>query len=171
MVAVASRAMQTGIEGKINLYKGKAISDVAGTYPGEPKVYEQSDYKKLYGKTLDRMFIYILSDATVIKDKCSIDKNDDEIKVVLALDPDLSTPNYKYQMKSVGNLDTLPTFKSLTHTYTFDKDMNLKGYVVNEYYSATMMMTVDVHNYIEYTCFPGEYLKIPELTEKLDYPS
>lgn len=172
MVHVANRVLQEGDKStakKVDLYKGEAKSATTATYPTTPKSYEPDKYKNMMGKTLDRMFIYILSEQTVIADKCKTEKTEDGYKVTLQLDNEFATPLYKFQMKNIAGLDGYPSFNNLTHVYTLDNELNLKKYVVDETYSATMGLTVTVHNSIEYTCFPGEYLKIPELNETLNY--
>ena len=72
-------------------------------------------------------------------------------------------------MKEISSLDKLPSFKYLTHTYIFDKDMTLKYCKVEEQYQASMKVTASIHNTIEYYYHANEAINIPKQDEKIDY--
>lgn len=170
MVKLANRSRQNLEKDGIDHYVGKAVSAEVGEYPDNPNKYTNDEYKAKLGRTLDRMFIYIISDDSVIKDNCTTTKRSDGyVEVFLDLHPDISTYFYKIQMKEISNLDNMPTFTSLKHTYIFDKDMNLKYLRVNEVYKATMGMTVEINNLIDYYYHPGEKLEIPNNNQPINY--
>ena len=170
MVAIANRVTQTGVGQGVSLNKGKANDSESGTYKNEPIEYTSEQYKEDWGKTLDEMFIYIISNESVIAENCVTTKTDDFIQVYLELDVDISTYYYKYQMKSISNLSALPTFSSLKHTYTFSKDMTLLHCKVDEKYKAAMAgVSASIHNVIDYYYHANEFKEIPSLDEKIDY--
>ena len=73
-------------------------------------------------------------------------------------------------MKTISNLNGLPTFEYLRHTYIFDSDMMLKYCHVDEKYQASMMsITANIHNDIKYYYHANEFLKIPSVDENIDY--
>ncbi len=169
MVGVANRAIQNGKDGEINLFLGKATGSETATYPETGTTYSKEDYKAYLGKTLDEMFVYLISNNSVLKDGTEVKKNANSVEVTLNLNPEIATYYYKIQMKNISNLDKLPVFSYLKHTYTFDKNMMLKSAYVDEAYSASMGITVNIHNTINYTYYADEYMKIPDYNENLDY--
>ena len=168
MVNVANRVSQVGIDNEISLNKGKASSSEDATYKEEVTTYKADDYKKTWGKTLDEMFIYLISNETVL-DGSKIEKKDDLIKVTLKLEPSISTYYYKIQMKEISDLDRLPVFEYLTHTYVFDKDMSLLYCKVDEKYQASMGVTATIHNTIDYYYHSNVMIDIPKENETVDY--
>ena len=102
MVAVANRVNQVGEDNDISLNKGKATGSEEVTYSTNVTTYKADDYKKAWGKTLDEMFIYLISNETVLKEGSKIEKDDEHIKVTVNLDPDISTYYYKCQMKEIS---------------------------------------------------------------------
>lgn len=169
MVGVANRAIQNGKDGEISLFLGKANGAESASYPEEGTVYNKEDYKKYLGKTLDEMFVYLISNNSVLKDGTEIKKTSNEVEVTLNLNPDIATYYYKIQMKNISNLDKLPVFSYLKHTYIFDKNMMLKHAHIDEDYSASMGITVNIRNNIDYYYYANEYVKIPNYNENLDY--
>ena len=168
MVNVANRVSQVGIDNEISLNKGKASGSEDATYKEEVTTYKADDYKKTWGKTLDEMFIYLISNETVL-DGSKIEKKDDLIKVTLKLEPSISTYYYKIQMKEISDLDKLPVFEYLTHTYVFDKDMSLLYCKVDEKYQASMGVTATIHNTIDYYYHSNVMIDIPKENETVDY--
>ena len=169
MVSVANRVDQFGENESISLNKGKATGSETVDYKSEVTTYKADDYKKAWGKTLDEMFIYIISNETVIAEKSKVEKTSEHIKVSLALDTDISTYYYKLQMKEISNLDKLPVFQSLNHTYIFSKNMDLEYCMVDEQYQAQMGVTASIHNTIEYYYHPNVVIDIPKENETIDY--
>ena len=169
MVAVANRVNQVGEDNDISLNKGKATGSEEVTYSTNVTTYKADDYKKAWGKTLDEMFIYLISNETVLKEGSKIEKDDEHIKVTVNLDPDISTYYYKCQMKEISDLDRLPGFEYLTHTYIFTKDMTLLYCKVDEKYQASMGVTATIHNTIDYYYHANESIDIPKENETIDY--
>ena len=169
MVAVANRVNQVGEDNDISLNKGKATGSEEVTYSKNVTTYKADDYKKAWGKTLDEMFIYLICNETVLKEGSKIEKDDEHIKVTVNLDPDISTYYYKCQMKEISDLDRLPGFEYLTHTYIFAKDMTLLYCKVDEKYQASMGVTATIHNTIDYYYHANESIDIPKENETIDY--
>lgn len=166
VVSIAKRMKQKGKDGDILLYNGRAIDAETGDYNVAPVTYSQSDYANFLGRTLDKMFIYLIGDKTVLDSK--ITKNDGYV-VKVSLDPTFATSNYKLQMKNISGLDKLPKFEYVNLTFTFDKDLNLKTLDVDEHYQATMGFTVPITNEISYKYFSNVEMKIPADDEALSY--
>ena len=168
MVSMANRTTQKGNE--VKLYKGKATGDEKGDYPSEYTLFKPEDYKATYGKTLEEMFIYIISNKTVNLDKCKTSEKNGKIKILLDLDPDIATYYYKIQMKGMSNLAGLPVFEYVKLTYTFDLNLTLLHMKVDEKYKASMAgVTATIVNDIDNYYFAGKKIKIPGLNESLDY--
>ena len=166
-VSLADRMTQHGKDGQISLYHGSAANEETGEYTDNARVFEQQDYVDYLGKTLDKMFIYIISNVTVTDSE--INKDNSEYKINVSLNPDFATYHYKYQMLNISGLDELPSFEYVNLKFTFTEDMMLKHLSVDEKYSAKMGFKVSITNNIEYSYFPNQYMKIPSLNEKLNY--
>lgn len=168
MVSMANRVTQEGT--KVKLYKGEAKGDETGKYPKEYTLFKPEDYKSVYGKSPDEMFIYIISNKTVNLDKCKTSENKGKINVFLDLDPDIATYYYKVQMKGMSNLAGLPVFEYVKLTYTFDSSMTLLHMKVDEKYKASMAgVTATITNNIDNYYHAGKKINIPGLNESLDY--
>ena len=171
MVNVAKRSLQNGKGGEIQLYNGNASGPEKVSYPNSPSAtYTSSKYKNYLGKTLDEMFIYIISDKTTLDSSRSI-KGDDVI-IKLELNPNLSTFYYKTQMKNISGLSNLPPFDEVKLTYTLTKDLDLKHLSVDETYTATkegIPVPAETHNVIENYYYPNEVKAIPSSNEYIDY--
>ena len=169
MVSLANRVTQDGKNGDIYLYLGKATSAETGTYPSEGIKYSPADYKAYLGRTLDEMFIYLISDKTTVSGSKVTKLNNGDIEVLLKLNADVAPYYYKFQMKNISNLDKLPMFSYINLTYTFSSDMLLKSLHVDEKYAASMGLTVQIVNSIDYYYFPNQEMEIPTLDTQLDY--
>ena len=168
MVSVANKVYQTGVGTEIKLYSGTNVSTENANFGSTPKIFTPEDYKKSYGKTLDEMFIYLICNETVNSGECK--KQDDGTYVITCeLDTVISTYMYKYQMKTLSNLDGLPTFSYVKLKYVVSSDFMLKTCEVDEKFEARMGVPATIRNTITYTYHPNEYLKIPEPNEKFNY--
>ena len=168
MVSLANRMKQTGKTGDVTLYNGTATDVEVGDYSGTPTTYSQQDYINLMGRSLDKMFIYIISNSTVMNS--NVEKQDGNYVIDVELDPTFSTVNYKSQMKNISGLDKLPKFQYVKLKFTFTSEMYLKTMSVDEKYEATMYaMTVPITNEINYYYYPNEVMNIPQDNESLDY--
>ena len=171
MVNVAKRSIQNGKDGNIELYNGNASGSEKATYPSSPSsTYTKSKYKSYLGKTLDEMFIYIISDKTVMDSKRTI--SGDEVKISMNLNPNLSTYYYKIQMKNISGLSNLPPFSEVKLTYTFDKDLLLSHLSVDETFTATkegIPVPAKTQNKIENYYYPNIELAIPSSSESINY--
>lgn len=168
MVNLANRVLADSENATV--YKGKAKDTEVPEYSNEPQILNNDEFKQIWGKTLEDMFIYIISNETVDLDKSSVEKKDGKVYVSLELDPDIASYNYKVQMKSLSSLSALPTFEYLRQKYVFDSNMTLLHANFDEKYAAAMSgISATIVNDIEYYYHANEYLKIPEINEILDY--
>ena len=171
MVSVAKRSIQHGKGGDIDLYNGNASASEKASYPATPSTtYTASKYKSYLGKTLDEMFIYIISEKTTLDSKRS--ESNGEYKITLNLNPNLSTYYYKIQMKNISGLSNLPPFSDVKLTYTFDKDLNLAHLSVDETFTATkegIPVPAQTRNLIENYYFPNQTMDIPSSNESITY--
>ena len=169
MVAIASRYSQEG--DKVVLHTGEVTSEESAKYTDDKTTkYKAEDFKKSWGKSLDEMFIYIISNKTVNLDKCKTEKSKKQIKVTLDLDPTIATYYYKIQMKTMSNLAGLPTFEYVKQTYYFDAEMTLLHCKTEEKYKAAMAgVSAEIVNKIDNYYHANKYIKIPELDQKVNY--
>ena len=169
MVSLANRYSQKS--DAVTLYKGKAASEETGEYDKKDATnFKKDAFKKDWGKSLDEMFIYIISNKTVNLSKCKTEKKGSQIKVTLDLDPAISTYYYKIQMKTMSNLSGLPTFEYVKQTYTFDSKMTLLHCKTEEKYKAAMAgINAEIVNKINTYYHANKKIKIPALNEKVNY--
>ena len=96
------------------------------------------EYSDFMGRTLDQMFIYIISDKTLSGSGATITLADNgDYMISVELNPKTATYYYKIQMKNISGLDALPVFSSVKLTYTVTKDYDLKHLSVDEPYEAS----------------------------------
>ena len=167
---VAKRTIQHGKDGEIDFYSGTANSAENATYPETPKAFTKSKYKKYLGKTLDEMFIYIISEKTTLKSSRAI--KGDEVVIDLELNPNLSTYYYKTQMLNISGLANLPPFSEVKLQFTCTKNLELTHLKVDETYTATkdgVPVPAETHNIINYYYHVGEYIDIPDYKTMIDY--
>ena len=170
MVKLANRVIQSGVDSPLVLYKGSSVSATEASYPENGETIERTTYKETLGKTLDEMFIYLISDKTTLSEGSKIENlANGDIKVTLNLNPEIATYYYKFQMKNISGLDRFPSFEYVRHTYTFTSKMDIKHCYVDEKYSASMGVTVSIVNGFDIYYHPNEYIKIPQYNEPLDY--
>lgn len=170
MVSLANRAIQKN-DDKVQVYKGKAKDTELSEYTDNATGYSVDDFKDAWGKTLQDVFIYLISNETVIDQGTSVTKKDGKIKVQLELDAEIASYYYKHQMKTLSNLSALPTFEYVRQTYILDaNNMMLLHSTFDEKYQASMSgITATIVNHLDYYYHTNEYLKIPEINENLNY--
>ena len=171
MVPCAFRFYQTGMESGVDSYEGTDVSKDAtrATYTDNPKHYTLEGYKKTWGKTLDEMFIYIVSSKTVMSTE-PLSRNGTDYVITLNLNVDTSTYYYKSQMVTISGLSSRPVFTLEKLTYVLTKDLDLKQLTCEEAYSASMAgISAQTTSTLNYYYFPNYVREIPELNEKIDY--
>lgn len=171
VVDLAKRSLQHGVDGDLETFDGGCIDPETATYPATPsKSFTKDEYKKYLGKTLDEMFIYIISEKTVL-DSSRVTKGD-VTTIKLTLNPNLSTFYYKTQMQNISGLSNLPPFSEVKLEYTVDSNLNLKHLLVDETYTATkegIPVPAKTHNIINYYYYAGEQMDIPSYNENINY--
>ena len=174
MVALAKRSYQHGKDeaATIDVHDGTPSNSETATFPSSPtKTYGTKEYKDYLGKTLDEMFIYVISDKTTI-DSSRTTKGDDVV-IKLNLNPNLSTFYYKTQMLNLSGLSNLPPFEEVKLTYTLSsQDLTLKHLSIDETFTATkegIPVPAKTNNVIEIYYHANEYLKIPSPNELFDF--
>lgn len=171
MVACAYRAIQIGADGELDGFEGSDVSKDAtrATYTNNPKHYTHDGYKKAWGKTLDEMFIYIVSSKTVMSTE-PLSRNGTDYVITLNLNVDTSTYYYKSQMVTISGLSSRPVFTLEKLTYVLTKDLDLKQLTCEEAYSASMAgISAQTTSTLNYYYFPNYEINIPELNERIDY--
>lgn len=171
LVDVAKRTLQHGKDGNLDLYEGGCNGPEEAVYPQDPsKSFNKEEYKEYLGKTLDEMFIYIISDKTVL-DSSRSSKGDEHV-FKFSLNPNLSTFYYKTQMKNISGLSNLPPFSEVKLEFTVDTNLNLKHLLVDETYTATkegIPVPATTHNIIDNYYHAGEQMDIPSYNENINY--
>ena len=171
VVGVAKRSIQHGSDGAIDAYDGDCTGPETANYPSTASnTYTKEEYKAYLGKTLDEMFIYIISEKTVIDSARST--SGENITIKFNLNPNLSTFYYKTQMKSISGLSNLPPFEEVKLDITFDTNLNLKQMDVDETFIATkegIPVPAKTHNLINNYYHAGEKMDIPSISENINY--
>ena len=174
MVALANRMFQDGKDTEISLYTAtKGTIEIADVSPqaeysnSDVKAYAAAEYKGMFGKTLDEMFIYLICEDSIVASQT--EKIDGGYTIDVDLDPNLSTVGYKNQMKNVSNLDKLPSFANVHLKFTLDTDLKLKKLTVDENYTATMVVDAKTHGMLDIYYYSDTYVKIPEINEQIEY--
>lgn len=171
MVAVATRAYQTGVGGDVKVHQGTPSGPETASYPGSPTTtYSSKDYKDYLGKTLDEVFIYVISDKTTVSSSKST--KGDETSIKMQLNPNLSTFYYKTQMKNLSGLSNLPPFSEVNLTFTFKNNLELKHLSIDETFTATkegIPVPAKTNNVIEISYHYDSSLAIPKPNEPFNY--
>ena len=174
MVSLANRMFQEGKNTNVSLYSAnKGTIEIADITPqaeyseSNLTAYSADDYKKDYGKTLDEMFIYIISEETVLNP--STQKLEDGYIIDVDLHTDWGTANYKKQMVSVSDLDAKPKFEKVHLKFTLDSNLMLKKLSIDEKYTARKIVDANINGLIDIYYYPDKYVKIPEVSEGLTY--
>lgn len=169
MVAVAKRMYQKGLDGNVSIYDGTIPSSNVekGRFTEAYSNLSSDEYKNYLGRTLDEMFIYAISEKTVIDQKTI--PLSDGYQLFVSLSPNKSTINYQTQMKNISNLDQRPVFESVFLTYEVDKDMMLKSLHIDESYTAKMTITVSITNNIDTYYYPNKIMDIPSYNQNTNY--
>lgn len=171
VVALAKRSLQHGKNGNLETFDGGCINPETASYSETPsKSFTKEEYKEYLGKTLDEMFIYIISEKTVLDSSRTI--KGDDVTIKFNLNPNLSTFYYKTQMQNISGLSNLPPFSEVKLEFTVDSDLNLKHLAVDETYTATkegIPVPAKTHNIIDYYYHAGEEMGIPPYNENINY--
>lgn len=137
MVQVAKRFYQE--DGLVTTYDGgNIIEGKKATWNEENKSVDNlKDYEEVWGKTLSRSSIYIVSSKTVLNS--TIEEVDDGYLVSIDLDPVTSVLRYVKQMAKMSNLSRKPQFDKVHMEIKLNDNMQLIERVVNESYTVYMM--------------------------------
>ena len=169
-VHLAKRMVQEGKGGDVVVYNsGNITSPSTAVYTDNGVTYSNEGYKAYLGRTLDEMFIYIISNKTVLSGDVSTNEEGDYV-IQISLETMFATYNYKTQMKNISDLDSYPNFDYVNLTFTLTKKMMLKRLHVNESFKATKMgMSPTMVNDITYYYYANEVMELPTLDQNLDY--
>ena len=171
MVTLAKRTYQHGADGQVEVYDGTALTSETASYPTTPTAtYTPEEYHKVHGMSPNEMFIYIISDQTVLDSTRTT--NGDDVVIKMNLNPNLSTYWYKYQMVDLSGLANLPPFSEVKLTYTLSKDLVLKHISVDETLTATkdgIPVPAKTQDLLELYYYADTYYKIPALDEPFDF--
>lgn len=167
-VCLAKRYSQSG--DNVTIYEGslqdKNVDKSSYTDNGEDFTLDK--YKEKMGRTLSDMFIYIISDSTVIEK--SIKLENDKYYIDVTLDKDIASFYYVKQMKTISNLDSYPTFSHIKLHYEMTKDLTLLKMSSDELYTAQCFrVNAKVHALLDTYYFQDSEYKIPSLEESINY--
>ena len=175
IVGVAKRMLQDGELENTKVWNETSgddviadLTDAYASYKTDPVDYTYSGYKEAWGKNLPDMAIYLIATSTV--EKQELVKDGDGYKVTLSLQPTKGAYNYRYQMKTISDLATYPTFSLLDLTYWLDSELNIVKMNEHSKFTATMVgFSAGVENKLNYYYFPNREMEIPNISEKIDY--
>ena len=174
MVSLANRMFQEGKNTNISLYSAnKGTIEISDTTPqaeyseSNLTAYSADDYKKDFGKTLDEMFIYIVSEETVLNP--ATQKVEGGYIIDVDLHTDWGTANYKKQMVSVSDLDAKPKFEKVHLTFNLNSDLTLKKITIDEKYTARKVVDATINGKLDIYYYPDRFVQIPGVSEKLNY--
>ena len=175
MVGVAKRMIQEGENANTLVYNETGSGDVIvdsddarATFKSEPIEHTYESYKEAWGRNLPDMAIYLIATSTV--ERQELVKDGDGYKVTLSLQPTKGAYNYRYQMKTISDLATYPSFSLLDLTYWLDSELNIVKMSEHSKFTATMVgVSAGVENNLMYYYFPGKEMEFPKLNEKVDY--
>ena len=171
VVSLANRVIQHGADGNIDFYSGSASGEESASYVGATSTsFTKEEYKSKYGRTLDEMFIYIISEKTLLESNRK--SNGDETIFELNLNPNLSTFYYKTQMMNMSGLSNLPPFTEVKLKFTVKSDLSLKHMSVDETFTATkegIPVPAKTQNILDYYYFANQVMEIPSLDQSIDF--
>ena len=175
MVGVAKRMLQEGEEAKTSVWSETGSGDVIiddniahALYKSEPQELSYQEYKEAWGRNLPDMAIYLIATSTV--EKQELVKDGDGYKVTLSLQPTKGAYNYRYQMKTISDLATYPSFSLLDLTYWLDSELNMVKMNEHSKFTATMVgVSAGVENDLTYHYFLNKEMEFPKLNEAIDY--
>lgn len=177
MVGVAKRMLQEGEEADTKIFHETGSGDVIvdgdnayAKFKSDPETLSYVDYKEKWGRNLPDMAIYLIHSSTVENEE--LVQEGKGYKVTLQLQPVKGAYNYRYQMKTISDLESYPSFSLLDLTYWLDENLNIIKMNEHSKFTATMVgVSAAVENNIMYYYFPGKQMNIPSLSEKVDYKS
>ena len=162
-----------GMAANISLYSAnKGTIEISDTTPqaeyseSNLTAYSAEEYKSKYGKTLDEMFIYIISEETILNPNTQ--KVDGGYVIDIDLHTDWGTANYKKQMVSVSDLDAKPKFEKVHLTFNLDSELMLHKMTVDEKYTARKVVDASINGKLEIYYFLEKFIEIPGADGMLD---
>ena len=148
--SMVKTAQQTCFVGDYVLWRGPATG--AAEWNGldtewvtkDPTKITLEDYKANYGLPGTDFSVYILNADTVLSASDVTVNGDGTYSQTFELNPETDAAPYYYRQKmlTTGGLDEWPTFSSITVTYTFDSTWQILSSVIDESYSAKMIVSV-----------------------------
>lgn len=166
LVHVARRFYQTN--DSVDVYSGSVTSFNTASWSKDAKeTLTANEFESLWGKTLERRSIYVVSSKTVLES--SVEEQDSTYIVNVKLDPTLSVIRYVKQMKMMSDLSRYPEFSKVEITFTLDKDLTLLTSTVNEDYKVWKFGPHDSSSTLTSTYFYSNDSDIPDLNTNCKY--
>ena len=148
--SMVKTAQQTCFVGDYVLWRGAATG--AADWDGlntkwetnDPTKITVEDYKANYGLPGTDFSVYILNEDTVLSASDVTVNADGTFTQTFELNPETDAAPYYYRQKmlTTGGLDEWPVFSSIRVTYTFDSTWQILSSVIDESYSAKMIVSV-----------------------------
>ena len=170
MVSLANR-MYLDPDATLRFYEGKAVTETAGEYKPEHKLFTSEEYASIFGKTPARPSIYIVNSKTILEGTDKVNKTSTGYTISVSLDTKTGVYDYMKQMKNISNLSGYPSFKYCNLTLYTDKDLLPTKLHVEEKYTAKLGIfgsTCAAKLDISYAVNTGNL--IPDLSTPIEYP-
>ena len=131
------------------------------TWNEEPTLYTYENYIKEYGTDFRELSNYTLNNQTILSSSfVSVDQG--VYKYTYTLDTTLATIGYKVNMAKMGNLSSLPEFKSCTLTIYVNENFEPQKIVCEDNYKVAMLGGLD--------CSSTLILKFDSLNNEITFP-
>lgn len=143
--------VQQFFQGNTILVRSGEVSSMdAVVWAETPTSVTQKAYHDAYGNTPRSFSNYRIDEETVLSARLD-SSSDGELTVVCELDPAASTAEYAKQVKTMGGLNGLPVFHSVTITVTMDGSFHPIRVHYQETYDISIDLLGDTTCKAEYT--------------------
>ena len=167
-VSLAKRFIQK--DDTVSIFQGDLVNNEKANWNDTPVSSSSvSEHEEVWGKQLSKANIYIISSKTVLDS--NEEKEGDNTRITLTLDPVRSVLRYIKQMVKVSDLDTPPVFKEVKLSYLISNDMKIVTREIYEVYDVTSFGVVskDSKGYLKETFnYDGDFT-IPTFKEDINY--
>lgn len=170
-IKVAERAYQENDE--IHVHEAtfaKGADAEHPTWEQDFTTWNKADYRSNYGKTVDTLGIYIVSEKTIVEgENTYVTKDDTGYTINMEMDPVYTVPRYVRRMHALSNSD-VSMFYYVNLEYRLDLELNLVYSYVHEQYAARLgeISAKTTGRMITYYYTDEDYY-IPDIDTPIDY--
>ena len=147
---VGNKALIREASGDENTWNGRKTAWKTGT----PSTFKSlSDYRSSYGLFGYELTNYLLNESTVTECSAVTKNSDGTYTQTIKPDKSKATADCAKKMKTVGGLNSTPTFSSIAIKLTFDRNWKILSMHVDETYKAkkTALISADCTASTDYT--------------------